>query len=48
LGEHDFESAVWAIRHQVDDLPGKAADTDVLINTINHRLLEQRERDGTE
>ena len=43
-----FESAVLAIRHQVDDYLVKPADIDVLINTINHRLLEQRERDGTE
>ena len=39
-----FESAVLAIRHQVDDYLVKPADIDFLVNTIKHRLSEQRGR----
>jgi DNA-binding NtrC family response regulator len=40
-----FESAVLAIRHQVDDYLVKPADIDVLVSTIKHRLSEQRGRE---
>ena len=40
-----FESAVLAIRHQVDDYLVKPADIDVLISTIKHKLSEQRGQD---
>jgi DNA-binding NtrC family response regulator len=43
-----FESAVLAIRHQVDDYVVKPADIDVLVSTINQRLSEQRGRDRSE
>lgn len=36
-----FESAVLAIRHQVDDYVVKPAEIDVLIKTINHTLTRQ-------
>ena len=35
-----FESAVLAIRHQVDDYVVKPADIDVLVSTINRKLSE--------
>jgi two-component system response regulator HydG len=43
-----FESAVLAIRHQVDDYLVKPADIDILVRTIKHKLSEQggRERLG--
>jgi DNA-binding NtrC family response regulator len=36
-----FESAVLAIRHQVDDYVVKPADIDTLIQTINQSLFKQ-------
>jgi DNA-binding NtrC family response regulator len=36
-----FESAVLAIRHQVDDYVVKPAEIDVLIKTINQTLTRQ-------
>jgi len=43
-----FESAVLAIRHQVDDYVVKPADIDALVRTIKHKLSELagRERLG--
>jgi YesN/AraC family two-component response regulator len=41
-----FESAVLAIRHQVDDYVVKPANIDVLVSTIEHKLSEQRRRDS--
>jgi two-component system, NtrC family, response regulator HydG len=41
-GHPAFESAVLAIRHQVDDYVVKPADIDVLINTIKLKLSQQR------
>jgi len=41
-----FESAVLAIRHQVDDYVVKPADIDVLIKTINQTLTKQSSGDG--
>ncbi len=39
-----FESAVLAIRHQVDDYVVKPADIDVLISTIKGKLSAHRAR----
>ena len=43
-----FESAVLAIRHQVDDYLVKPANIDILVRTIKHKLSEHggRERLG--
>ena len=41
-----FESAVLAIRHQVDDYVVKPADIDVLIKTINQTLTRQSSGEG--
>ena len=41
-----FESAVLAIRHQVDDYVVKPADIDVLIKTINQTLTKQSSGEG--
>jgi DNA-binding NtrC family response regulator len=43
-----FESAVLAIRHQVDDYVVKPADIDVLVSTITQKLSEQRGREKSE
>src|SRR5512141_882839 len=40
-GYPGFESAVQAIRHQVDDYVVKPADIDLLIRTINQELSKQ-------
>ena len=42
-----FESAVLAIRHQVDDYVVKPADIEALIRTIKRKLSEQRGQDKT-
>lgn len=41
-----FESAVLAIRHQVDDYVVKPAEIDVLIKTINQTLTRQSSGEG--
>lgn len=41
-----FESAVLAIRHQVDDYVVKPAEIDVLIKTINQTLTRQGSGEG--
>ena len=40
-----FESALLAIRHQVDDYLVKPADIDVLVNTINSKLAQENATD---
>ncbi len=40
-----FESALLAIRHQVDDYLVKPADIDVLVKTINSKLSPQSAAD---
>ena len=40
-----FESALLAIRHQVDDYLVKPADIDVLVKTINSKLSQENAAD---
>jgi len=40
-----FESALLAIRHQVDDYLVKPADIDVLVKTINSKLSQESAAD---